>query len=45
MKQAMSSDFSWRASAREYIELYRKAMHFHYQDLVAQGVVAPEKEI
>lgn len=36
-KRAMSRDFSWEASAKRYVELYRKALVFHHQDLVAEG--------
>lgn len=28
VKRAMSADFSWRVSARRYVELYRKAIQF-----------------
>ncbi len=40
-KQAMEADFSWTASARRYIELYNKALHFKRQDLVAEGIIPP----
>lgn len=43
-KQAMGADFSWKASAKKYLELYHKAAHFHRQDLVAQGIVSPDEE-
>jgi len=43
VKQAMLSDFSWKESAKKYLELYQKAVHFHRQDLVAQGIIAPDE--
>ncbi|MFW6143776.1 MAG: glycogen synthase [Patescibacteria group bacterium] len=39
IEQAMSQDFSWKHSAEEYLELYQKAIHFHRQDLIAEGVL------
>ena len=38
-RQSMGADFSWVASAKRYVELYHKALHFRHQDLVAQGIV------
>ncbi len=38
-RQSMRADFSWAASAKRYVELYHKALHFRHQDLVAQGIV------
>jgi len=29
MKQCMAADFSWERSAREYINLYKKAIEKH----------------
>jgi starch synthase len=31
-KRAMSADFSWEASAKKYVELYRKAIAFHQRE-------------
>ena len=28
-RQGMAADFSWQASAQQYVDLYRKAMHAH----------------
>jgi len=42
-KRAMQTDFSWKASAKEYVELYRKAIHRHRRVLIAEGQIAPEE--
>lgn len=42
-RRALVKDFSWEASAKRYVELYRKAIHFRRQTLVAEGVVSPEE--
>lgn len=42
-KRAMRADFSWEASAKEYVELYRKAIHRHRRVLIAEGQIAPEE--
>lgn len=36
-KRAMSRDFSWEASAKTYLEFYRKAMVFRHQQLISEG--------
>lgn len=41
-KRAMQADFSWGASAEEYVELYKKAIHRRRRVLVAEGQMAPE---
>ncbi|MEA2020340.1 MAG: glycogen/starch synthase [Patescibacteria group bacterium] len=43
MRQAMQADFSWTASAKGYIDLYQKAIHFRRQDLVSEGVISPDE--
>jgi starch synthase len=43
-QRAMKADFSWEASAKEYVELYQKAIHRHRRVLVAEGQIAPEDE-
>lgn len=43
MEQAMNCDFSWKMSARKYVKFYQKAIHFHRQDLVAQGIILPDE--
>jgi starch synthase len=42
-KRAMRADFSWEASAKKYVELYRKAIHRHRRVLIAEGQIAPEE--
>ena len=42
-KRAMAADFSWEQSAKEYVELYKKAIHRHRRVLIAEGQVAPEE--
>jgi starch synthase len=41
VERAMKADFSWKASAREYVELYKTAIHRHRRVLVAEGQIAP----
>ncbi len=41
VRRAMQEDFSWTASAEKYVDLYFKAIHFRKQDLLADGLVAP----
>ena len=42
-QRAMRADFSWKASALEYVELYKKAVHRHRRVLIAEGQIAPEE--
>jgi len=42
-KRAMATDFSWKASAKGYVELYEKAIHRHRRVLIAEGQIAPEE--
>jgi len=42
-ERAMRADFSWKASAKEYVELYEKAIHRHRRVLIAEGQIAPEE--
>ena len=42
-KRAMRADFSWETSAKEYVELYKKAIHRHRRVLIAEGQIAPEE--
>jgi len=41
--RAMRADFSWGTSAKEYVDLYRKAIHRHRRVLIAEGQIAPEE--
>jgi starch synthase len=43
-QRAMRTDFSWKASAREYVDLYKTAIHRHRRVLIAEGQIAPESE-
>lgn len=38
-KRAMQKDFSWEERAQDYIDLYRKAIHLHTENLVGEGRV------
>jgi len=38
IKRAMSADFSWGASAKKYVELYRKAIAFHQREKEGKAV-------
>ena len=31
MQRDMQADYSWQASATQYVELYKQAMHFHHE--------------
>lgn len=42
-QRAMRADFSWKQSAKEYVELYKKAIHRHRRVLIAEGQIAPEE--
>ena len=42
-RRAMAADFSWGQSAKEYAELYEKAIHRHRRVLIAEGQIAPEE--
>ena len=42
-KRAMAADFSWKQSAKEYVELYEKAIHRRRRVLLAEGQIAPEE--
>ncbi len=42
-KRAMRVDFSWEASAKKYVELYKKAIHRHRRVLIVEGQIAPEE--
>jgi glycogen synthase len=33
IKRAMQMDFSWKKSAQKYVELYKKAMELHNDNL------------
>lgn len=41
VERGMKKDFSWKASAKKYLEAYQKALHFRKQLLVAEGQVSP----
>ena len=42
-QRAMRADLSWKTSAKEYVELYKKAIHRHRRVLIAEGQIAPEE--
>ncbi len=42
-KRAMAADFSWEQSAKEYVDLYEKAIHRRRRVLIAEGQIAPEE--
>lgn len=44
VKRAMTTDFSWGASARRYAELYRKAIYFKKQELLSPKFPVPLEE-
>jgi starch synthase len=39
VSRAMIKDFSWKTSAKRYLELYGKAIHFRKQLLISEGQI------
>ena len=39
VSRAMTKDFSWKTSAKRYLELYGKAIHFRKQLLISEGQI------
>ena len=40
VRRAMAKDFSWKTSAKSYLDLYGKAIHFRKQLLISEGQIA-----